>query len=92
MRVHLHFDPLLAFSRGRETLGLVGVLQAGLTLGISLIIERTFPSIGSGFRSLAVTAVAVNEIVGPNLFQLALDRTGESSQERQSLTAQLAPK
>jgi Kef-type K+ transport system membrane component KefB len=68
------------------------VSQAGLTLGISLIIERTFPSIGVGFRSLAVTAVAVNEIVGPILFKLALDRTGESAQERLSLTAQLAPK
>jgi Kef-type K+ transport system membrane component KefB len=54
------------------------VSQAGLTLGMSALIERAFPTFGSGFRSLAVATVAVNELVGPVLFKLALDRTGES--------------
>ncbi|HKU42953.1 MAG TPA: cation:proton antiporter [Polyangiales bacterium] len=54
------------------------VSQAGLTLGMSALIERAFPSFGPGFRSLAVATVAVNELVGPILFKLALDRTGES--------------
>jgi Kef-type K+ transport system membrane component KefB len=65
------------------------VSQAGLTLGIALVIDRTFPSLGGGFRSLAVAAVAVNEIVGPILFKLALDRTGEtaSNEPRLSLSS-----
>lgn len=54
------------------------VSQAGLTLGMSALIERAFPSFGSGFRSLAIATVAVNELVGPVLFKFALDKTGES--------------
>jgi hypothetical protein len=36
------------------------------------------PSFGPGFRSLVVATVAINKMVGPILFKLALDRTGES--------------
>ncbi|MEY4582330.1 MAG: hypothetical protein RL701_7033 [Pseudomonadota bacterium] len=54
------------------------VSQAGLTLGLSAVIERAFPSFGSGFRSLVVATVAINEVIGPILFKLALDRTGET--------------
>jgi len=54
------------------------VSQAGLTLGLSAVVERAFPSFGGGFRSLIVATVAINEIVGPILFKLALDRTGET--------------
>jgi Kef-type K+ transport system membrane component KefB len=54
------------------------VSQAGLTLGLSTVIERAFPSFGPGFRSLVVATVAINEMVGPILFKLALDRSEES--------------
>src|SRR5260221_7271890 len=54
------------------------VSQAGLTIGMAMIVERSFPSFGAGFRSLAIANVALNEFVGPVLFKLALDRTGES--------------
>lgn len=54
------------------------VSQAGLTLGLSAVIERAFPSFGAGFRSLVVATVAINEVIGPILFKLALDRVGES--------------
>lgn len=57
------------------------VSQAGLTLGISMTIERAFPSIGSGFGALVVGCVALNEVFGPILFKLALDRTGETAVE-----------
>jgi Kef-type K+ transport system membrane component KefB len=55
------------------------VSQAGLTLGLSVIIEREFPSFGKDFRSLAIATVALNEVAGPVLFKLALDRAGEAS-------------
>jgi Kef-type K+ transport system membrane component KefB len=58
------------------------VSQAGLTLGLTVVIERELPSIGTPFRALAVATVAVNEIVGPVLFKLALDRCGETSREQ----------
>ena len=55
------------------------VSQAGLALGISGVVERAFPSFGSGFRALAIATVAINEMVGPVLFKMALDRSGETS-------------
>jgi Kef-type K+ transport system membrane component KefB len=55
------------------------VSQAGLALGLSVLVAREFPTIGTGFRALAIATVAVNELVGPVLFKLALDRTGETS-------------
>jgi len=54
------------------------VSQAGLTLGLSVVIEKTFPEFGAGLRSLVIATVAVNELVGPILFKFALDRNGES--------------
>jgi hypothetical protein len=55
------------------------ISQAGLALGLAAVISRSFPSFGTGFRSLAIATVAINEMVGPVLFKLALDRTRESS-------------
>jgi Kef-type K+ transport system membrane component KefB len=55
------------------------VSQAGLALGLGIVVEGAFPGIGTPFRSLVIAAVAINEMIGPVLFKLALDRTGESS-------------
>lgn len=54
------------------------VSQAGLALGLSVVIANAFPSFGEGFRSLAIAAVAINEMIGPILFKFALDRAGET--------------
>jgi Kef-type K+ transport system membrane component KefB len=62
--------------------GAAGLIsQAGLTLGLTVVIAREFPSIGTPFRALAIATVALNEMIGPVLFKLALDRAGETSQE-----------
>jgi Kef-type K+ transport system membrane component KefB len=53
------------------------VSQAGLTLGLSAVIVRTFPSIGDGLRSLVIATVAINEVAGPIFFKLALERARE---------------
>ena len=53
------------------------VSQAGLTLGLSAVLARTFPDIGEGLRSLVVATVAINEVVGPIFFKLGLERAGE---------------
>lgn len=44
------------------------------------VIEREYPAFGSQFRALVVANVALNAIVGPILFKIALDRAGESQQ------------
>jgi Kef-type K+ transport system membrane component KefB len=55
------------------------VSQAGLTLGLSVVVAREFPTIGTPFRALAIATVAINEMIGPIIFKYALDRVGETS-------------
>ncbi len=54
------------------------VAQAGLALGVANVIAQQFPTIGTGFRALAVACATLNEVIGPVLFKLALDRSGET--------------
>jgi Kef-type K+ transport system membrane component KefB len=54
------------------------VAQAGLALGLTLVVGRAFPTIGDAFRALAIAVIALNEIVGPIVFKLGLDVAGES--------------
>jgi hypothetical protein len=42
------------------------------------VIIRAFPQFGEQFRSLVIATVAINEVVGPIIFKLALDRSGET--------------
>ncbi len=58
------------------------ISQAGLTLGLCVVVARTFPTWGAEFQSLVIAAVALNEVIGPVLFKLALDRAGEGSKHR----------
>ncbi|HEX3344697.1 MAG TPA: cation:proton antiporter, partial [Polyangiaceae bacterium] len=67
------------------------VSQAGLALGLSVLVAREFPGIGTGFRALAIATVAVNELAGPILFKLALDRSGETSAIRAPSFPSIAP-
>lgn len=62
------------------------ISQAGLALGLAIAIANTFPGLGDGFRSLAIAAVAINEMIGPVLFKLALDRTGETRREEAEIS------
>lgn len=55
------------------------ISQAGLTLGLSMVVLRAFPVLGETFRSLIIAAVAINELIGPILFKLGLDRAGETA-------------
>jgi hypothetical protein len=54
------------------------ISQAGFSLGLSVMIVRAFPQFGSDFRSLVIATVAINEVIGPVCFKLALDRSGET--------------
>ncbi len=54
------------------------ISQAGLTLGLMVVVARLFPTIGEAFTTLTVGCVTINQIIGPVLFKLGLDRTGES--------------
>jgi Kef-type K+ transport system membrane component KefB len=66
------------------------VAQAGVVLGLAVSIERAFPSFGPSFRALAIAAVALNQLIGPILFKVALDATGESARGPEPRRAGLA--
>jgi Kef-type K+ transport system membrane component KefB len=52
--------------------------QAGLAIALSLLFTRTFPQLGPDASALTLSIVAVNEIVAPAMFRLALVRSGEA--------------
>jgi Kef-type K+ transport system membrane component KefB len=52
--------------------------QAGLAIALSQLFTRTFPTLGASTAALTLSIVAINEIVAPALFRLALVRSGEA--------------
>ena len=54
------------------------IAQAGLTQGLAGQIAREFPTFGPPFQALVIATLAINAIIGPIFFKLALDRTRES--------------
>ncbi len=68
------------------------VSQAGLALGLGVVVQAAFPGVGGQFRSLVIAAVAINEMIGPVLFKFALDRAGESDQSAPVARPSLAPR
>ena len=65
-----------------QTFGWAGFLsQAGVALGMAIIIERTFPEWGGTFKAIVLAVIALNQIVGPILLQKFLIRSGEAGQK-----------
>lgn len=60
---------------GDVWMGLVS--QAGVTLGLAIIIGRDFPDWGPRVQTLLVALIAMHELAGPILFRNALARAGE---------------
>ena len=60
---------------GLAWMGLVS--QAGVTLGLTIIVSSEFPDWGSRVQTLMVSLIALHEFIGPVLFRLALARAGE---------------
>lgn len=53
------------------------VSQAGVTLGLTIIVSSEFPEWGARVQTLMVSLIALHEMIGPILFRLALARAGE---------------
>jgi hypothetical protein len=53
------------------------VSQAGVTLGLTLIIAGEYPTWGVLVQTLVVSLIALHQLVGPVLFRAALSRAGE---------------
>jgi hypothetical protein len=53
------------------------VSQAGVTLGLTLIVAAEFPAWGATLQTLMVALIAIHELIGPVLFRTALAKAGE---------------
>ena len=53
------------------------VSQAGVTLGLVILVASEFPAWGVRLQSLMVAMIAIHELIGPVLFRAALGRAGE---------------
>ncbi|HUH03739.1 MAG TPA: cation:proton antiporter [Kofleriaceae bacterium] len=58
------------------------ISQAGVTLALSAIVAREFPTWGAEIQILVVAMIALHEFIGPIGFQYALRRAGECDQAR----------
>jgi hypothetical protein len=56
-------------------LGLIS--QAGVAIGLATVVAQAYPQRGAQIRTLFLAVMAINQILGPVLFRLALDRSGE---------------
>jgi len=63
--------------------------QAGLALALALLFTKTFPQFGASASALVFGVVALNELVAPILFRVALVRSGEAGHG--TAVASLAP-
>lgn len=54
------------------------VAQAGLSFGMALIIEQTIPGYGPPLAALIISVVIVNQLLGPPLLKLLLQRSTAS--------------
>jgi hypothetical protein len=71
-------------TRVQRNLGLALVPQAGVAVGLVIVVqsEAAHAQLAGLFSAVVLTVVAVNEIVGPLLTKLALARAGELGQDR----------
>jgi Kef-type K+ transport system membrane component KefB len=65
-------DPAIG---GAAWMGLVS--QAGVTLGLTIIVASEFTEWGARVQTLMVALIALHELIGPVLFRTALARAGE---------------
>ena len=54
------------------------VTQAGLSLALIAQFESSFPDWGAGMATVLVAVVAVNQLIGPVAFKMALEKVGEA--------------
>jgi len=65
-----------------QTLGWAGFLsQAGVALGMAIVIQDSFPDWGSQFMALVLAIIAINQIIGPVFLQRLLVKVKETGKK-----------
>ena len=58
------------------------ISQAGVALGMAVIVERAFPEWGGEFKALVLAIIAINQIIGPVLLQRLLFKVDEAGKKQ----------
>jgi Kef-type K+ transport system membrane component KefB len=58
------------------------ITQAGVSLGLLAEVVRRFPEIGIPIRTILITAITLNQVIGPIAFKLALYKVGDAGAVR----------
>jgi Kef-type K+ transport system membrane component KefB len=61
--------------------------QAGVSVGLAVLIERHFTTWGGGARALILSVITINELIGPVLLRVALVRAGEVGKRKEFVAA-----
>jgi Kef-type K+ transport system membrane component KefB len=64
-------------SESAPMLWMAFISQAGVTLGLTVMVAAEFPTWGTQIQTLMVALIAIHEVVGPILFRSALAKAGE---------------
>jgi hypothetical protein len=54
------------------------ITQAGVAIGLAQLAQRQFPEIGMYLTTVVLAMIAINQIVGPVTFKMALNLLGEA--------------
>ena len=60
------------------------VTQAGVGLGLAVIIEETFPTWGKQFSTVIIGVIVLNQVFGPPFFKWAIQKLGEDHSRMQT--------
>ncbi len=76
-----------ATDRVRRNLGLALIPQAGVAIGLVILVQDdgAFAGIQASFTAVVLTAVTVNEVIGPIATRFALARSGEAGRDHPRL-------
>jgi Kef-type K+ transport system membrane component KefB/DNA-binding TFAR19-related protein (PDSD5 family) len=66
------------------------VSQAGIVLGLIIIVEKSLPGLGADMQPIVLGMVGLNLLIGPVLLKFALGRAGETREAREAAEAALA--
>ncbi len=63
----------------RKFLGLGMLPQAGVAIGLALIVQEHFPDIGLNVSAIVMSGVVFYEILGPFFAKIAIEKSGEAN-------------
>ncbi|MBW7996002.1 MAG: cation:proton antiporter [Candidatus Glassbacteria bacterium] len=69
----------------RDNIWMGFLTQAGITLGIAVIVADNFPGWGVTFKSVVIGSIAIFQVIGPVLFKFGLVRAGNIPKKKNSV-------